>query len=141
MRALSTWSAIAFAALASSLIAGCHDDDDDAPATAAPVLSTPSPLANGIVGTAIATTNFMANGTAPITYTVSGGLLPPGLTLSSAGALTGTPTVAGTYDFTVTVSNSAGANDTPYRQTILALPVITAPPSPLAAAVGGTPLP
>jgi hypothetical protein len=141
MRALSTWSAIAFAALASSLIAGCHDDDDDAPATAAPVLSTPSPLANGIVGTAIATTNFMANGTAPITYTVSGGLLPPGLTLSNAGALTGTPTVAGTYDFTVTVSNSAGANDAAYRQTILALPVITTPPSPLAAAVGGTPLP
>jgi hypothetical protein len=141
MRALSTWSAITFATFASVLIAGCHDDND-APATTAPVLSSPaSPLSNGIVGTAIATTNFMASGTAPITYSVSGGLLPPGLTLSSTGSLTGTPTVAGIYDFTVTATNSAGADDTPYRQTVLQLPAITTPSSPLTAAVGGAPLP
>jgi hypothetical protein len=139
MRESSTWSAIAFVALATTLIAGCHDDDD-APATTAPAVSTPSPLANGIVGTAL-TTNFMASGTAPITFSVSGGLLPPGLTLSSTGALTGTPIVAGTYDFIVSATNSAGTDDTPYRQTILQLPAITTPPSPLAAAVGGRPLP
>jgi hypothetical protein len=122
------------------LMAGCHDDDDDAPAAIEPAVSTPSPLANGIVGTPL-TTSFMASGTAPISFTVSGGLLPPGLALSTSGALTGTPTVAGTYDFVVTATNSAGTDVTPYQQTILQLPAITTPPSPLAAAVGGRPLP
>ena len=43
------------------------------------------------------------------TYTVSAGSLPPGLTLDSAtGALTGSPTTAGTYSFTITAENALG---------------------------------
>jgi hypothetical protein len=39
-------------------------------------------------------------GTAPYTYTVSSGALPPGLSLNaSSGAITGTPSAAGTYTF------------------------------------------
>jgi CSLREA domain-containing protein len=42
------------------------------------------------------------------TFTVSGGALPSGLTLSSGGALTGTATPAGTYNFTIRATDSSG---------------------------------
>jgi len=34
-----------------------------------------------------------------------GNMLPPGMTLSASGSLSGTPTAAGTYVFTVQASN------------------------------------
>ena len=47
------------------------------------------------------------NGVAPYSWSVSSGSLPPGLTLnSSTGQISGTPDVAGTYSFTVTVKDS-----------------------------------
>ena len=55
------------------------------------------------------------SGTLPYTYAISAGALPDGLTLNTAtGAITGTPTTAGsTYAFTVTVTDST----TPIAQT------------------------
>lgn len=47
-------------------------------------------------------------GTAPYTYAVVVGTVPAGLTLSSAGLLSGTPTTAATYAFTVRVTDAAG---------------------------------
>ena len=44
----------------------------------------------------------------PFTWTVASGTLPPGLSLSSAGAITGTPTAAGTFHFTMKVVDSTG---------------------------------
>ncbi|AMS03581.1 major tail protein [Gordonia phage Emalyn] len=41
------------------------------------------------------------------TWTVTAGALPAGVTLSSAGVLSGTPTEAGSFDFTVKVTDSA----------------------------------
>ena len=46
-------------------------------------------------------------GAAPYTWAVSGGALPSGITLSSAGILQGVPTVAGTFNFTVRVTDSS----------------------------------
>ncbi len=48
-------------------------------------------------------------GTGASTFGVSAGALPTGLTLSTAGLLSGTPTVAGTFNFTVTATDSVGA--------------------------------
>lgn len=46
-------------------------------------------------------------GTPPFTWSVASGTLPPGLTLDPAtGAITGTPTAAGAFDFTVMVVDS-----------------------------------
>ncbi|MEO8263110.1 MAG: ice-binding family protein [Pseudolysinimonas sp.] len=46
-----------------------------------------------------------ATGTPSPTDGVTSGALPPGLTMATSGAITGTPTTAGTFNFDVTVSN------------------------------------
>lgn len=54
------------------------------------------------------------DGTKPFTWTITDGSLPDGLSLSDSGVISGTPTLAGTYSFTVQVvdsdSDSAVAN-------------------------------
>ena len=66
-------------------------------------------LPAGSVGAAYAQTIAVTSGgTSPYTYTVSAGALPSGLTLSSAGALGGTPLYAGDYAFTVQATDSTG---------------------------------
>jgi len=57
----------------------------------------------GQVGVAYTDTLTAAGGTAPYTWSVNAGSLPPGITLTSAGVLAGTPTTAGSYPFTVNV--------------------------------------
>jgi hypothetical protein len=59
-------------------------------------VTTPAPLAVGSPGVAYSATLAAAGGTGPYTWTVAAGALPPGLTLSTAGAITGTPTSGGT---------------------------------------------
>ena len=55
----------------------------------------------------------VTGGTSPFTWSVSAGTLPPGLTLgASTGLLSGTPTTAGTYSFTVKVTDQPGLSDT-----------------------------
>jgi len=46
--------------------------------------------------------------TAPYTFAVTAGALPPGLMLSSAGLLSGTPTTSGTSIFTMTATDTNG---------------------------------
>lgn len=46
------------------------------------------------------------NGTNVTTYSIFSGTVPPGLTLSSSGLLSGTPTTAGTYQFAINGANA-----------------------------------
>jgi PKD repeat protein/predicted esterase len=89
------------------------------PAIVSPAITGPaSPLPAGTVGAAT-TTTFAAAGTAPITWSVSAGSLPPGIALnSSTGVASGTPTAAGTFTFTVKAANAAGSDTRSYGQTI-----------------------
>jgi uncharacterized protein (TIGR03437 family) len=74
-------------------------------------LNAPSPLASGVVTIAYPTQTLSATGgTAPYTFAVTTGSLPAGLTLSSTGAITGTPTAAsasGGASFTVTAMDAS----------------------------------
>lgn len=60
----------------------------------------------GVVGAAYSYA-FEVGGTPPPNVTAGAGL-PPGLTLSNTGVLSGTPTTAGTYSFSVSASNPSG---------------------------------
>ncbi|RYD91456.1 MAG: hypothetical protein EOP54_22400, partial [Sphingobacteriales bacterium] len=74
-------------------------------------------LANGTIGTAYNKQLTAATGgTAGYTYTVAvGSTLPAGLSLSTTGTLAGMPTLAGPYNFSVTVTDSRGcAATTPH---------------------------
>src|SRR5438477_448325 len=83
-----------------------------------------SQLPGGTAGSAYSATLSASGGTSPYSWSVSSGTLPTGLSLSSAGTLSGTPTVAGSFPFTVAVkdaaSGSASAN--------LSINVVSVPP-------------
>jgi len=68
----------------------------------------------------------VTGGTPPYTWTVTAGSLPTGLSISSStGYITGTPTVAGTYNFTVQVADSAAASvNMPLSIAITASPAV-----------------
>ena len=50
-------------------------------------------------------------GTAPLSWAVTAGALPPGLVLDADGVIHGTATTVARYDFTVTVTDAADATD------------------------------
>jgi hypothetical protein len=78
--------------------------------TSQPLVITTSTLAAGQAGTAYSVSLTATGGTAP--YVWSATSLPSGLTLSSAGVISGTPTASGTFNFAVTVNDSAASKAT-----------------------------
>lgn len=77
----------------------------------APVITNGPPPATGTVSFLYGFTYAVTGYPAP-TFSVSSGSLPPGLTLSSAGVLSGTPTQAGTYTGTIDAGNGVGSDAT-----------------------------
>uniref|UniRef100_UPI0035BF0FFF beta strand repeat-containing protein n=1 Tax=Pseudomonas protegens TaxID=380021 RepID=UPI0035BF0FFF len=77
----------------------------------APTLAiTPTTLPDGIQGTAYNQTVTATGGTTPYTYAISAGSLPAGLSLNtSSGVISGTPTVSGTFNLTVTATDANSA--------------------------------
>lgn len=64
-------------------------------------------LPDAIEGIAYSQT-LSADGDTPITWSISSGVLPTGLSLSSSGLISGTPAIVDTFLFTVTATNAAG---------------------------------
>ncbi len=89
-----------------------------------PVSVSTTSSAGGMVGFPYSTTVAARGGVAPYSWTVTSGSLPAGLTLSSSGAITGTPRAAGTFEFTVQVADS----DDPIETGTRSLSVTVAPP-------------
>ena len=75
-----------------------------------PVITTASPLASGTVGAAYSQSIASSGGVGASSFSVTSGALPAGLTLSSAGVLSGTPTARIVAAFTVTVTDSSGGS-------------------------------
>ena len=86
---------------------------------------TTTALAGGTVGTAYSASVAATGGAGALTYALNSGALPAGLTLSSAGAISGTPTKAGTSTFTVKATDAYG--DTGVSGTVSI--VVAAPPA------------
>jgi len=98
--------------------------------TSCPTITvSPTTLPGGQVGQAYSQNVTASGGTGPYAYSATGSL-PPGVTLSAAGLLSGTPTAGGPYNFTVNVTD---ANLCPgsraYTLTIGACPTITVGPA------------
>ena len=78
--------------------------------TAPAPLSVPgSALGSGTMQISYSDSVTAVGGTAPYSWAITGGAVPPGVNLSAGGAVTGTPTLAGSFSFTAQVSDSAKA--------------------------------
>jgi hypothetical protein len=77
-----------------------------------PPTITSTSLPNGLLGTAYSATPTVSGGVGSITWSIISGSLPPGLSLNtSTGAITGTPTVAGSYSFTLRATDTTPSFD------------------------------
>lgn len=86
------------------MITGCGSDSS----TPAVLSISTASLPAGTVGTAYSQTLVATGGTTPYTWSVSVGTLPAGLSLNTVtGAITGTPTTAGTTSVTFRVTDAA----------------------------------
>lgn len=70
-------------------------------------------LPNAVVGIAYSNFSIATNGSSLVSFAVTSGSLPAGMTFSNTGVLSGTPQVSGTYTFTVTAT---GANNSTATQ-------------------------
>jgi hypothetical protein len=88
---------------------------------------TTTTLAGGTVNTAYSQTLTATGGTTPYTWSTTVGALPAGLSLSTAGAITGTPTTAGTSSFTVQVKDANAGTATQPLSIVVANQVVAPP--------------
>ncbi len=88
------------------------------------VIVTPSPLPDAQRGQAYSQALTATGGIGTYAWSVTGGALPAGLSLSPAGVISGTPTVAGVFNFTAQVTSGPKTASQAYQLTV-ALPAIT----------------
>ena len=101
-----------------------------------PVSITTASLPGGTTGVAYSQSLSAAGGTTPYTWSLSVGILPTGITLSSAGVISGAPTAIGNYNFSVTVTNTNGTTATQLLGITITAPVSIATTSILGGTAG-----
>ncbi|MGC2111486.1 MAG: Ig domain-containing protein [Candidatus Korobacteraceae bacterium] len=89
-----------------------------------PLSITTASLPNGIMNEAYFAALLVTGGKSPYAWTISSGELPPGLSLSAAGGITGTPTAAGASAVTLQVADA----ESPAGKTTVQLEITIASP-------------
>lgn len=99
-------SSLPFAAIAFLLLLG-----PTVSAQAQLTITTTSPLPSGTVGSSYQQTLQASGGVAPLTWSIAGGSLPPGLALNAgSGAISGTPSRVGSFNVLIRVVDSGTQN-------------------------------
>ncbi len=76
--------------------------------TCSTITISPNSLPNATVGIPYSKQLTASGGNSPYTFTLTAGVLPPGLALSTTGLISGTATVTGNFNFTVRATDSNG---------------------------------
>ncbi len=106
---------------------------------APPIVIAPTTLPNTTVAAAYSATLTATGGNnGPYTFAVTAGALPAGLTLTTGGTLSGTPTAGGTFNFTVRATDSASNVGSRAYTLVVAAPTIAIAPVTLPALTRGT---
>jgi hypothetical protein len=92
-----------------------------------PALAFTGSLPNATVNVPYTQTLAATGGLAPYTYAVTAGTLPAGITVSTGGVVSGTPTTPGAYSFTVTATDSENPKQSVALPLLL---VVQYPPTP-----------
>jgi putative Ig domain-containing protein len=75
--------------------------------TVTPLSITTMSLPNAMLGQAYTASVAATGGTPPYAFSVGNGNLPPGLSMSASGAITGVPAMAGVFSFSVQASDAS----------------------------------
>ena len=115
---------------------GCVSGNSFTLAIACPSLSLqPVALPDGTIGTAYNQMLSALPAGGNYSFAVSSGALPAGVTLNNAtGALTGTPTALGSYNFSITATGFGNCTVTQNYQVVIACPTATISPATLPSA-------
>ncbi len=106
--------------------------------TCLPIAVTPATLATPTVGTAYSQTVTSTGGLAPYTFSIGSGALPAGLTLSSAGVISGTATSSSSATFSIVATDSYGCSGSTSYTVTPVCPTITVNPTTLPSGLVGT---
>ncbi len=92
---------------------------------AAPVITvTPTSLAAGKIAVAYSQALTAGGGNGPYAFTtVASGALPPGLSMSGAGVISGTPTATGVFNFTVSGSDSSSSTPAAFTSATISIAI------------------
>jgi beta-glucanase (GH16 family) len=108
-------------------------------AAAAPLSVTAASLPGATVGSAYSATLAAQGGIRPYTWTLASGQLPTGLTLSSLGVISGTPTASGTFTFTSQAKDSSTPSQSAAQAEVITVVAATSgQPTPPSQAAGYT---
>ena len=99
----------------------------------------PTTLPDGTAGQAYQQKLTSPNGAEPVRFTLAKGTLPPGTDLAPDGTLTGTPSKAGKYAFTVKATDNSGSTGIQAYTITVAAPTITIMPATLPDGTAGQP--
>jgi Putative Ig domain len=120
---------VALGIVVAAFIVGCNGGEVVKTSTATLAITTTS-LSEGTVGSPYSAALAAVGGTSPYSWSILSGSLPPGLSLSASGVISGTATAGATSKITVQAKDSASVQQTATSSLTLTIVSTTAPAPP-----------